>query len=42
MDGLAQGWVMGKQTKPLLDIQWKSLWEAPLEDVRDSLHIAPS
>lgn len=39
MDALAQGWVMGKQARPLFGIQWNTLWETPLEDVRASLNI---
>lgn len=41
MNGLTQGWILGKQAKPLFGIQWNKLWETPLEDVRASLHIAP-
>jgi ubiquinone biosynthesis protein Coq4 len=40
MDALAKGWTMGKQAKPLFGIQWNSLWEKPLEDIRLSLDIA--
>lgn len=39
MDAIAQGWVMGIQAKPLFGIQWDTLWETPLEDVRSSLNI---
>ncbi len=39
LDALAQGWVMGKQAKPLFGIEWNTLWETPLEDVRASLNI---
>ncbi len=41
MDGLTQGWIMGKRAKPLFGIQWNRLWETSLEEVRASLHIAP-
>lgn len=40
MNGLTQGWMMGKQAKPLFGIQWNKLWDTPLEDVRTSLNIA--
>ena len=40
MDGLTQGWLMGKRAKPLFGIQWNKLWETPLEDIRASLNIA--
>lgn len=39
IDALAQGWVMGKKARPLFGIQWNTLWETPLEDVRASLNI---
>ncbi|HEY9862856.1 MAG TPA: Coq4 family protein [Candidatus Obscuribacterales bacterium] len=39
MDALAKGWTMGKKAKPLFGIQWNSLWEKPLEDIRVSLDI---
>lgn len=39
MDGLTQGWMMGKRAKPLFGIQWNKLWETSLEDVRASLNI---
>lgn len=39
MDALAKGWTMGKRAKPLFGIQWNSLWEKPIEDIRISLDI---
>jgi ubiquinone biosynthesis protein Coq4 len=39
MDALVKGWTMGKQAKPLFGIQWNSLWEKPLADIRLSLDI---
>ena len=39
MDALAKGWTLGKRAKPLFGIQWNSLWEKPLEDIRLSLDI---
>jgi ubiquinone biosynthesis protein COQ4 len=41
MNGLTQGWIMGKRAKQLFGIQWSRLWETPLEDIRTSLNIAP-
>ncbi|MEH2379645.1 MAG: Coq4 family protein [Nostoc sp.] len=41
MDGLTQGWMMGKRAKPLFGIEWNRLWETPLEEVQTSLNIAP-
>lgn len=40
MDGLTQGWMMGKRAKPLFGIQWNRLWAIPLEEVQTSLNIA--
>ena len=40
MDALTKGWTMGKKAKPLFGIQWNSLWEKPLEDIRLSVDIA--
>jgi ubiquinone biosynthesis protein COQ4 len=40
MDALAKGWVMGKQAKPLFGIQWNSLWETPIEDIRHSFNLS--
>jgi ubiquinone biosynthesis protein Coq4 len=40
MDAIAQGWVMGKQAKPLFGIPWNTLWETSLSEIRDSLNIA--
>jgi ubiquinone biosynthesis protein Coq4 len=39
MEAIAQGWIMAKQAKPLFGIDWKTLWEKPLYDIRDSLNI---
>jgi ubiquinone biosynthesis protein Coq4 len=39
MDALTEGWIMGKKAKPLFGIEWNSLWEKPLEDIRMSLDI---
>lgn len=39
MDAITEGWMMAKQAKPLFGIQWNTLWETPLEDIRNSLNI---
>lgn len=39
MDAISQGWMMGQQAKPLFGIQWNSLWETPLQDIRASLNL---
>lgn len=41
MNGLTQGWIMGKRAKPLFGIQWNKLWTTSLEDVQKSLNIQP-
>jgi ubiquinone biosynthesis protein COQ4 len=42
MDGLTQGWIMGKRAKPLFGIEWNKLWKTPLEEVQTSLNITTS
>jgi ubiquinone biosynthesis protein Coq4 len=39
MESLTKGWLMGKKAKPLFGIDWSSLWETPIEQVRVSLNI---
>lgn len=39
MDALSRGWRMGKQAKPLFGIRWNTLWETPLQELRNSLEI---
>jgi ubiquinone biosynthesis protein Coq4 len=39
MDAIQYGWTMAQRAKPLFGIQWNSLWENPLEDIRTSLNI---
>lgn len=39
LDALSKGWMMGIQAQPLFGIQWNTLWETPLEDIRASLNI---
>ena len=34
MDALAQGWILGKQAKPLFGIKWNTLWETPIDQLR--------
>lgn len=41
MDGLTQGWLMGKRAKPLFGVQWNRLWKTPLEDLKASFNISP-
>ncbi|MDP5017864.1 hypothetical protein FJR11_09465 [Anabaena sp. UHCC 0187] len=40
MDGLTQGWIMGKQAKPLFGMEWNKLWKIPLKEVQTSLNIS--
>lgn len=39
MDALVQGWLLGKQAKPLFGIEWNTLWEIPLEQLRTQLNL---
>jgi ubiquinone biosynthesis protein COQ4 len=39
MDAITQGWIMGKQAKPVFGVEWNLLWEKPLENVRASFNI---
>lgn len=39
MDAITEGWLMGKQAKPLFGIEWNLLWEKPLDFVRTSFNI---
>jgi len=39
MGEIAKGWTMGRQAQPLLGIDWTSLWDRKLEDVRRELAI---
>ena len=39
MDAVSQGWLLAKHSKPLFGIDWKLLWDQPLQEVRDSLNI---
>ncbi|MBH8562895.1 hypothetical protein I8748_12005 [Nostoc sp. CENA67] len=39
MNALVQGWLLGKQAKPLFGIQWNTLWETPIDELRTELNI---
>ncbi len=39
MDAIAEGWMLAKPAKPLFGIDWKTLWQSSLNDIRDSLNI---
>ncbi len=39
MDALTSGWRMGRQAKPLFGIDWRTLWQTPLDEIRASLNI---
>lgn len=41
LDALTQGWLMGKQAQSLVGIQWNTLWEKPLKQLRMELDIIP-
>ena len=39
MEALTKGWMMGKKAKPLFGIDWNTLWETPIDELRASLNI---
>jgi ubiquinone biosynthesis protein COQ4 len=39
MESLTNGWIMGRNAKPLFGIDWSTLWEIPLEQIRASLNV---
>lgn len=39
MESLTNGWIMGRNAKPLFGIDWSTLWETPLEQIRTSLNV---
>ena len=39
MDAISQGWILAKHAQPLFGIDWKLLWEKPLNEIRNSLNI---
>lgn len=39
MSALAQGWLLGKQAKPLFGIQWNTLWATPIDKLRSEFNI---
>jgi ubiquinone biosynthesis protein COQ4 len=39
MEAIMKGWLMGKKAQPLFGIEWQTLWETPIEQVRTSLNI---
>jgi ubiquinone biosynthesis protein COQ4 len=39
MTALMNGWLMGKAAQPLFGVDWLSLWETPIGQVRSSLNI---
>jgi ubiquinone biosynthesis protein COQ4 len=42
MMALTTGWMMGKAAQPLFGVNWLSLWEQPISQVRTALNIAVS
>lgn len=40
LDALSRGWLKGKEAKPLFGLQWNTLWETPLENLRTQLNLA--
>jgi ubiquinone biosynthesis protein COQ4 len=42
MTALTAGWMMGKAAQPLFGVNWLSMWELPLAQVRSALNISVS
>ena len=40
MDGITNGWRMGKQANPLFPYDWESAWTKDLESVRKELNVS--
>jgi ubiquinone biosynthesis protein COQ4 len=40
MEAVVTGYDMGKRAEPLFGVDWSTLWELPLADVRRRLGIA--
>lgn len=41
LDAVTCGWSMGKQARPLFGVQWNTLWDMPLEQLRTEFNILP-
>jgi ubiquinone biosynthesis protein Coq4 len=39
MDAMTKGWSMGKKANPLFGVDWATLWETPIEDLRADLNL---
>lgn len=41
LDAITWGWTIGKQARPLFGVQWNTLWNMPLEQLRTQFNILP-
>lgn len=41
LDCLFRGWAHGRDTRPLISVEWEPLWSAPIDQVRAALGITP-
>ncbi len=39
MDQIVRGWKMGRQAKPFFGIDWKKMWDMPVEEVRKQFDV---
>lgn len=39
MNAIATGWMMAKQAKPLFGVDWKTMWQTPLDEIRANFNI---
>jgi ubiquinone biosynthesis protein COQ4 len=42
MTALTTGWMMGKAAQPLFGVNWPSMWERPISQIRSALNISVS
>jgi ubiquinone biosynthesis protein COQ4 len=42
MDAIAEGWLIGREARPLFGVHWSAWWEQPLDEVRSELSITPA
>jgi ubiquinone biosynthesis protein COQ4 len=42
LDQIVRGWTLGRQAAPLIGLDWKTLWDVPLAEVRRRLRLVPT
>ena len=41
LDTVLSGYTHGRETPPLLGVEWESIWDRPVADIRSALGVAP-